>query len=79
MFWRAEEGPADMTDEDMRYGRLLWQEDATLLREYAAWRRRVLQDKERGLLAATHRDEAAITEVQADIAWYTARLEELSC
>ena len=79
VFWRAEEGPADMTDEDMRYGRLLWQEDATLLREYAAWRRRVLQDKERGLLAATHRDEAAITEVQADIAWYTTRLEELSC
>jgi len=79
VFWRAEEGPADMTAEELRYGRLLWQEEPSLLREYAAWRRRVLQDKERGLLAAAIRDEASIREVQADITWYTTRLEELSC
>ncbi|MBR6667609.1 MAG: SAM-dependent methyltransferase [Clostridia bacterium] len=79
VFWRAEEGPADMPTEEVRYGRLLWQEDPTLLREYAAWRRRVLQDRERGLLAATIRDDEAIHEVQADIAWYTTKLEELTC
>ena len=79
VFWRAEEGPADMLADELRYGRLLWQEEPELLREYAAWRRRVLQDKERGLLAATTRDEEAIREVQTDIAWYTARLEELTC
>lgn len=79
VFWRAENGSADMSAEDIRYGRLLWVEECTLLREYAAWRRRVLQDRERGLLAATNPDTDAIREVQADIAWYTTKLEELSC
>lgn len=79
VFWRAEAAPADMSASEMRYGRLLWDGDQALLREYAAWRRRVHQDKERGLLAASVRDEAAISEVQADIAWYTTKLEELTC
>lgn len=79
VFWRAETGQADMSAEEIRYGRLLWEEDSPLLREYAAWRRRVLQDRERGLLAATNPDTYAIREVQADIAWYTTELEELTC
>ena len=79
VFWRAEAGPANMSAEELRYGNLLWQGEQPLLREYAAWRCRVHQDKERGLLAATVRDEAAISEVQADIAWYTTKLEELTC
>lgn len=79
VFWRAEEGHADMTAEELRYGRKLWQEDKALLQEYAAWRRRIHQDKERGLLAATVHDDKAIREVQTDIAWYTAKLEELTC
>ena len=79
VFWRAEEGPADMSAEDIRYGKLLWHEEPSMLCEYAKWRRRVLQDKERGLLAATTPDEEAIHEVQADIAWYTTKLEELTC
>lgn len=79
VFWRAEEGSADMSAEELRYGHLLWQEDPALLLEYAAWRRRVHQDKERGLLAAAVRDENAIREVQADITWYTAKMEELTC
>ena len=54
-------------------------QDPVLLREYAAWRRRVLEDKERGLLAASVRDDDAIREVRADIAWYTKKLEELTC
>ena len=79
VFWRAEAGLEDLSSMDIRYGGLLWQEDAVLLREYAAWRRRVLQDKERGLLAASVRDDDAIREVRADIAWYTKKLEELTC
>jgi len=79
VFWRAEEGPAVMSTEEMRYGKLLWAEDRAMLREYAAWRRRVHQNREQGLLAATTPDEEAIREVQADIAWYTTKLEELTC
>ncbi len=80
VFWRAEAGLEDNpSGNDLRYGRLLWQEDAALLQEYAAWRRRVHQDRERGLLAASQPDENAIREVQADIAWYTKKLEELTC
>ena len=79
VFWRAEEGPIAMSAEEIRYGRLLWAEETGLLREYALWRRCVLQDRERGLLAAVVPDEQAIREVQADIAWYTTKLEELTC
>ena len=79
VFWRAEEGVADVSREELQYGRLLWAEDAELLREYALWRRRVLQDKERGLLSAVHPDEESIREVQVEIAWYTRKLEEITC
>ena len=79
VFWRAEAEASVISPMDIRYGSLLWQEDANMLREYAAWRRRVLQDKEHGLLAASVKDVEAIREVQADIAWYTKKLEELTC
>lgn len=79
VFWRAEPGSEALSPTDIRYGMQLWQEDPTLLKEYAAWRRRVHQDRERGLLAASTPDEKAIREVQADIAWYTHKLEELAC
>ncbi|MBQ4581527.1 MAG: SAM-dependent methyltransferase [Clostridia bacterium] len=79
VFWRAEAGLEDLSTSEIRYGKQLWQEDNTLLTEYAAWRRRVLQDKERGLLSASIPDESAINEVQSDIAWYTNKLEVLTC
>lgn len=80
VFWRAEAGREDLSANAIRYGGLLWQdEDKSLLAEYAAWRRRVHQDRERGLLCAAVRDEEAIREVRADIAWYTTKLEELIC
>lgn len=79
VFWRAEAGVREMTEEEIHFGRLLWEEEPKMLAEYAAWRRRVLQDRERGLLAAAVRDEAALSGVQADIAWYTKKLEELTC
>ena len=79
VFWRAEAGPGTLSEEDIRFGNLLWQEDPAMLREYAAWRRRVLQDKEHGLLSAAAPDGAAIRQVQAEIAWYSKKLEELTC
>lgn len=79
VFWRAESGLKDLSSMDIRYGGLLWQENPVLLQEYAQWRRRVLQDKERGLLTAALQNEEAIREVQEDIAWYTKKLEELTC
>lgn len=79
VFWRAEEGPALQSVELLRYGGLLWQEHKELLQAYATWRLRVHREKERGLLAASQQDEQALAEVRADIAWYAARLEELTC
>ena len=58
-------------------GCTLW--DVEYVREAGTWYLRVLLDKERGLLAATIPDHDAIREVQADIAWYTTKLEELTC
>lgn len=79
VFWRAEEGPCTTEAEEIRYGKRLWDGDAAMLREYAAWRLRVHQDRARGLMSAAVPDEAAIREVQADIAWYTNKQEELTC
>ena len=79
VFWRAEPGAEASTPADLRYGKLLWQEDKALLLEYAAWRMRVHQERERGLLSASTPDETAIREAQADVAWYSTKLEELSC
>lgn len=79
VFWRAEAGAETLTPDECRYGKLLWQGDATLLREYAAWRMRVHQERLNGLLAAVNPDEAAIRQAQADVNWYQAKKEELSC
>ena len=79
VFWRAEEGPSPMSAEEARYGGLLWTAPSPLLREYALWRRSVHQERARGLLAASVPNEEAIREAQADVAWYTTKLEELPC
>lgn len=79
VFWRAEAGQEPLSPEEIRYGSLLWQESTPLLREYAIWRRRIHQERLSGLLHAARPDEQAIREAQADIAWYTTKLEELPC
>ena len=80
VFWRAEEGSASISEDEIRYGRILWQEkNQTLLREYASWRKRVHQDRLQGLLSAVNQDIETIRMVQADINWYTSKLEELTC
>lgn len=79
VFWRAEAGAAELTREELRYGSLLWQEASPLLREYAQWRLEIHRERLRGLLSAARQNEQAIREAQADIAFYSNRLEELSC
>ena len=79
VFWRAEVGAAEMTQEELRYGSLLWQEASPLLREYAQWRLEIHRERLRGLLSAARQNEQAIREAQADIEFYSNRLEELSC
>ncbi len=79
VFWRAEPGSEALSPEELRYGTQLWQEQTPLLREYAVWRKRIHHERLRGLLAAAQPDKQAIREAQADIAWYTTKLEEGSC
>lgn len=80
VLWRAEAGAEAPSPADCRYGRLLWQEaDKALLRDYAAWRRRVHLERLNGLLAAAAPDASAIREARADVAWYQAKWEELTC
>lgn len=79
IIWRAEPGMAAMSEEDVRYGGLLWEEPAELLRGYARHCIRKLQTMLRGQMAAAEPDAAAIAELQADIAFYERKLEVLSC
>lgn len=73
--WRAEPGEATMTDEELRFGPLLMQQDTPLLRSYISWRIKVLGERLRGLLSARETDEAAIAAIRSDIAFYQNRLE----
>lgn len=79
VFWRAEPGAETLTPTECRYGKRLWQEDKTLLREYAAWRLHVHRERLNGLLSATQPRESDLREAQADVAWYQSKWEELSC
>lgn len=79
VLWRAEVGTEALTPEECRYGKLLWQGDGALLREYAAWRMRVHQERLDGLLSAAHPREDALDEARADVAWYRSKREEFTC
>ena len=76
--WRAEPGEADMSDEDLRYGGLMWHEKTPLLAEYLAHRIRFTRSKLAGLLSAAEPDQAAIDAVRRDLDWYLA-MEESIC
>lgn len=79
VFWRCEVGEEALSPEEIRYGKLLWQEETPLLREYAAWRKRIHQERLNGLQSATCPDEQAINEAQSDIAWYRKKMEGFPC
>ena len=73
--WRAEEGPAPMPEEAIRYGCLMWRQPSHLLREYLAHRIQFTRSKVAGLLSAAVPDEAAIAEARRDLDWYLAKEE----
>ena len=77
VFWRAEPGAACMTEEDVRYGYLMWEEATPLLREYLAHRIRFTRSKLMGLLSAASPEQALIAEAQRDLDWYLAKEEQL--
>lgn len=77
VFWRAEAGPAAMTEEELRYGSLLWQGSTPLLRAYLHGRVAFHSGKLAGLKAARVPDAGALAEAQRDLAFYKAREESL--
>ncbi len=75
VFWRAEPGAADMTEEAVLYGRLLWETEHSQLQSYAAWRMRVAQDRLNGLRAAAVPDTDAIAAVEREVRFFQSKME----
>ena len=77
--WRAEPGAQAMTDDELRFGRLLWQSGSPLLADYAAWRMRVAQKRLCGLQSAAIPDKAAIADMQCEVDFFKATTEVPTC
>lgn len=77
--WRAEPGAEASTEEDVLFGRLLWQGSTPLLQEYAAWRMRVAGKRLTGLRAAAEPDESAIRAMEREVAFYRSKMEVSGC
>ena len=77
VFWRAEPGVASMSDEVIRYGCMLWEQDTPLRREYLRHRIQFTQSKLTGLLSAASPDQALIAEARRDLDWYLAKEEQV--
>lgn len=75
VFWRAEPGFVPMTEEEIRHGSLLYQENTPLLREYLAWRKDVAQAKLAGLRVAAVPDVEALARAEQDVDFYRRELE----
>lgn len=73
--WRAEPGAAPLSEDECRFGTLLWQHPTFLHAEYAAWRVSVTLRRLDGLLRAVVPDEAAILEAQRELAFYQKKSE----
>jgi len=78
IFWKALPGQEAVSADDLRYGRLLFEENGALLPGYLRWRVDYLTGKLTGLRSASRPDEALIAQTQRDLAWYQARQEECS-
>ena len=75
VFWRAEPGFVPMTEEEIRHGSLLYQENTPLLREYLAWRKDVAQAKLAGLRVAAVPNAVALALAEQDVEFYRWKLE----
>ena len=77
LFWRAEPGDMPITDEEIRYGSLLWDntDTAPLRRAYQRHRVEFLRSKLAGLTSAASPDQAVIAKAQRDLDWYLAKEE----
>lgn len=77
--WRAEPGAETLMEEDVLFGRLLWQSDSPLLAEYAAWRMKVAGKRLSGLHSAAEPDESAIRAMEREVAFYRSKMEVSEC
>lgn len=77
IFWQAMPGMQELSEQDLRHGKLLWQEDPCMLKEYCRWRIRVLGGMLTGLRSAATPDEAAVRTAEADTAFYRQQLDKL--
>lgn len=78
ILWRAEPGDTRMTEKEIRYGRLVYQQEAGLLAQWLDHRIQVLRRRLSGVRAAAVLDEKQARELEADIAYYQGRREQLS-
>lgn len=78
IFWRAEPGvDAPWSEEELRYGRLLWTEnDPALVKEYCAFRIKVMEDRLRGLSAASGDVSLLEAEIRRDADFYRMKCEK---
>ena len=75
VFWRAEPGPSSLAEEDVLFGGLMWQTSHPQLRDYAAWRMRVAQDRLRGLQSAAIPDGNAICAAEREVRFFQQKME----
>lgn len=75
VFWRAEPGAAEQTEDELRFGGLLWQSGSPLLTAYAAACAKKLEIRLRGLQNAAEPDADQIREVMSDLEFYRNHME----
>lgn len=73
--WRAEPGNMPLSEDECRFGTLLWQEPTALHREYALWRMNVSRKRLDGLLKAAGPDRDAIRSAREEISFYQGKSE----
>lgn len=73
--WRAEPGNMPLSEDECRFGTLLWQEPTALHREYALWRMNVSRKRLDGLLKAAGPDRDAIRSAREEISFYQEKSE----
>ena len=77
--WRAEPGAADISEDELLFGRLLWESRDPLLHDYAAWRLHVTGKRLAGLRAAAVPDVEAIAAAVRECDFYKTQMEVFPC